>query len=642
MRTEDLERNFRTKSDTTCKKAGRRGPSASEAKEIIESMDLGIVRVDQNARISYVNPSAAYMLLKSREQARGEVLWSVVPDNLAKVLSETFLDVCAKHAPVHFEIECRAPEERWFRCRLLPVSKGFTLILEDITGRKKMEKELREIEEIHRFHFSYSNDVIYSYDDEFRIMSVSQNVERILGYRPEEIIGRPFPELGVLDSDDLEGASRDALAILSGSTIRTAVYRFIAKDGRVLFGDTSGIPLIREGRVVGVISVARDITDRKKAEAAILESEEKYRLVVENANEGIYVSQDGNLKFVNPKLCEILGYSEEDLIGKPFTLFVHPDDRDLVMGRYVKRMKGESIPDVYPFRTVDKQGSTRWVQINAVRISWKGGPATLNFLTDITERMQAEQDRKKLEEQLVQTQKIEALGSFAGCIAHDLNNFIYPVIINTELLLEDEALDSSTKEILQQTLSAACRQRDLVKQILFFSRRSEPNQVSIRIAHLLEEALGFLRSSIPSTIEIRRRIDAPSDTIMGDPTQIQQVVMNLCKNAADALETRRGTIEITLDDLYLDMLSGHPELKPGKYVRLSVRDDGCGMSREVMDRIFEPFFSTKEKGKGSGMGLPVVHGIVKSHGGGITVQSEEGKGSLFSVYLPVRDVQSLP
>ncbi len=624
-------------SSAKCAQTGKNNLNASEAREVIDSLSLGIVCLDRDARVSCLNPPVPGLLHRPDEGLQGKVFWDLLPDGLGERFAAAFRSALDSNAPVRLEAHYPAPFARLLDCRFFPTSRGVTLTLEDITERNRVEEELRFIENIHRFHFSHSNDVIYFYDNDLKVLSVSPNVERILGYRPEEIVGRYFPELGILYRGDMKRASSDALFVLSGSTVRTSVYRFVAKDGTMRYGDTSGLPLMRNGRVAGVISVARDITDRKKAEAAIRESEEQYRLVVENANEGITVVQDGVLCFVNPKISELMGHAEEDLIGKPVAPFIHPDDRELMMSRHARRTKGESIPAVYSFRMIDRQGNVRWLEINAVRVTWEGRPATLNFLTDISERVRAEQDRKKFEEQLTQSQKIEALGSFAGGIAHGLNNFIYPVIINTELLLEDAAPGSREQEVLQQTLSAACRQRDLVRQILFFSRRSGPKPSPVQVVPLLEETISFLRSSIPSTIEIRKDIHARWDTVMGDASQIQQIIMNLCRNAADAMEAQQGMIEIRLDNVELNTLEGHPGLKPGRFLQLSVRDDGCGMTGEVMGHIFEPFFTTKEVGKGSGMGLPAVHGIVKGHGGAITVRSEKGGGALFSVYLPVHD-----
>lgn len=256
---------------------------------------------------------------------------------------------------------------------------------------------------------------------------------------------------------------------------------------------------------------------------------------------------------------------------------------------------------------------------------------------EIAERKRAEEEKKKVEEQLVQTQKIEALGRFAGGIAHDLNNILYPVIINTEALLDEAEAGTESYEMLKQTLEASYRQRDLVKQILSFSRQGIQKLSPIKITPLLEKTLDFIRSTLPSTIELQRSINAQSDTIMGDPTQIQQVIMNLCNNAADALASQRGIIEVSLSDVHLDSIPAYPEAEPGRFLEFKVRDTGSGMSGEVMDHIFDPFYTTKGVGKGSGMGLSVVHGILKNHGGAITVESKPGKGSLFTVYLPVYD-----
>jgi CheY-like chemotaxis protein len=232
---------------------------------------------------------------------------------------------------------------------------------------------------------------------------------------------------------------------------------------------------------------------------------------------------------------------------------------------------------------------------------------------------------------------MEALGRFAGGIAHDLNNILYPIIIDTESLLEDAEPGSSIHLTLNQILKAAHRQKDLVKQILFFSRRSEQYFNSIKVVPLIKETIDLLRSSLPSHIKIIHSDHAPSDLILGDPTQIQQIIMNLCRNAADAIGARTGTIDVSLASTYLEPGPVHPDIKTGKYLKLMVKDTGYGMTREVMDRIFEPFFTTKDVGKGSGMGLAVVHGILKHHGGTISVESEEGKGSQFTVYLPITD-----
>ena len=253
---------------------------------------------------------------------------------------------------------------------------------------------------------------------------------------------------------------------------------------------------------------------------------------------------------------------------------------------------------------------------------------------EISERMRAEEEKTSLENQLIQTQKMEALGRFAGGIAHDLNNMLYPIILNLQMLAEEIPFDDPRDQTIHLVLNAAYRQRDLLRQILSFSRRNEQQLEPVAVSGLIQETVTFLRSSLPSTIGIALKNDAANDTVLGNATQIQQIVMNLCRNAADAIEPHTGTIEVALANVDLPEELASREIQAGEYLQLTVSDTGTGMTPEIMAHIFEPFYTTKDVGKGSGMGLSVIHGIVKGHGGAVTVESDPGKGSLFPVYLP--------
>ena len=368
--------------------------------------------------------------------------------------------------------------------------------------------------------------------------------------------------------------------------------------------------------------------NRKRSEEALRESEEKYRLLVENANDAIFLAQDGVIKFPNPKTLEIIGYSEEELIGIPFIELIHTEDRDMVLERHKRRLKGEKPPSHYSFRMIRRGGQEFWVRLNTVLIIWKGRPATLNFVKDITQQ-------RRLETQFRQAQKMEAIGTLAGGIAHDFNNILQAMFISTEIALFELSDRTLTPQRLKDILKACRRGTDLVNQILAFSRQSEQKRAPVQISSVVKEVLRMLRPSLPSTIEIRQHIRSGSALVLADPTQIYQILMNLCTNAAYAMREKGGVLNVSLTDVDFnsETASYNPDLKPGPYLKLSVRDTGHGMDPLTKEKIFDPFFTTKKQGEGTGMGLSVVHGIIKSYGGAITVMSEPGKGTTFEAFF---------
>jgi len=257
---------------------------------------------------------------------------------------------------------------------------------------------------------------------------------------------------------------------------------------------------------------------------------------------------------------------------------------------------------------------------------------------DITERKKAEKEKMELELQLSQKQKMEAVGTLAGGIAHDFNNILGAMQGYVELSFDDLTEDSAVRDNLEQILSCIGRAAKLVKQILTFSRKDqqEEEKEPVQISSLIKEVLGMLRSSLPATIKIRRKIHADSSMVLADSTQIHQVLVNLCTNASHAMRDVDGILEVSLEDVNLESETriGDEHLGPGHYVKLSVSDSGCGMEKEVVERIFEPFFTTKKVNEGTGLGLSVVHGIIKSHDGAITVSSTPGEGTTFDIFLP--------
>jgi two-component system, cell cycle sensor histidine kinase and response regulator CckA len=365
----------------------------------------------------------------------------------------------------------------------------------------------------------------------------------------------------------------------------------------------------------------REIKDRKLVQEALAESEEKYRLVVENANEAILIAQDGLLKFVNSKTEEITGYSAQAMISRPFIDFIYHDDRELVLQRFQRRLLGEPLPEIYPFRVVDSEGNLKWVEINVVTVNWNGRPATLNFIADIT-------SRKKMEDEAIKIEKLESIGLLAGGIAHDFNNILTAILGNISLARNDLKPEHTAFDRLAEAEKACLRAQSLTQQLLTFSKGGSPVKKIGDIAKILKECCVFsLRGS-----NVSCRFAVPDDLwpVEIDEGQISEVVSNLIINADHAMP-RGGAICVAAANVVVASAEGIP-LPDGDYVKISVKDHGSGMPKDYLQKIFDPYFTTKHKG--SGLGLATSHSIVKNHGGLITVESELGSGSVFHIYLP--------
>ena len=371
-----------------------------------------------------------------------------------------------------------------------------------------------------------------------------------------------------------------------------------------------------------------DIAERRWAEEALRESQEKYRRVVENASEAILVVQDGRLVFTNPKATDISGYSAEELSGRPFAEFIHPADRDMVAERYVKRLKGEDLPPIYTFKIVNKEGATVWVEINAVRVVWEGRPATLNFLADVTHRV-------RLEEQLRHAVKMESLGRLAGGIAHDFNNILTVINGFADLLRMDLPSSDPRQELVTRIREAGRRAAGLTQRLLAFSRKQAVEPHVLDVNDVVRGLDGMLRRTMRESIEMETILATDLRLVKVDPTQMEQVIINLVVNARDAMpDGGKLTIETANVVLDEDYASEHLGTQAGGHVMLAVSDTGIGMSEEVKAHLFEPFFTTKEVGKGTGLGLASAYGMVKQSRGSIYCYSEEGLGTTFKVYLP--------
>ncbi|MCK5310991.1 MAG: PAS domain S-box protein [Desulfobacteraceae bacterium] len=396
-------------------------------------------------------------------------------------------------------------------------------------------------------------------------------------------------------------------------------------------------------KYIEVLELNQDLNEGQKDLSA---SERKYRSILENIDESYFeVDLQGNLMFFNDSSCRIIGYPREQLMGRNYTTYIAKEDvppvLDVYQGLYTKKLNRGFVE----YDIITKNGTKKAIDTSITLLCDEdGNPAGFSGLArDITEKKQAEKKQKQLETQIVQAQKLEAIGHLAGGIAHDFNNVLTAISGNTKLLMMDkEGLREKSQKNLNNIMSATERAGALINQVLTFSRQNKETLYPVRFDLILKEAIRFIRSTTSTSIDINTNIHTKKHYILADSTQIHQIIMNLCTNAKYAMEHQnKGTIDISLAITELDNFTGITgNLLQGIFFELSVKDTGEGIPPEVLGKVFNPFFTTKDQGKGTGLGLSTVHGIVKSYGGDIKVKSEVGRGTTFKVYLPVTDKEA--
>ena len=463
-------------------------------------------------------------------------------------------------------------------------------------------------------------DGIFMSDRDGIYLDVNEVGARMLGMTRAEVIGKKVSDIVVASQHDTLSESR---ARVSAGEWVLQEWQLRRKDGSIFTGEVSA-KLLPDGRFQ---AIWRDVSARREREDALRLSEQRFRALTAASFEGIAITERGVVIDVNDQLARLLGYERSELIGKDVMPIVAPESRELVS---LAIRSGRETP--YRHLALRKDGSRVEVEAQARMAEWSDRPVRVTAIRDISAQLQ-------LEERLNRVHKLEALGRLAGGIAHDFNNILVAIFSYTDLADLDAEDPVQVRAHIEGLRAAAHRARDLVHQILTFSRQKGEERVKAPVGPILEEALRFLRSTLPSSIEVRTQIDPNVPAAFGAPVQIHQVIMNLCVNAAQAMK-RVGVLEVGLSSVQAtpQLLSRVPDLADGKrYVVLSVKDNGQGMDAATLDRIFEPFFTTKASGEGSGLGLAVVHGIVQSSDGSVAVESTVGVGTSFEVYLPVAE-----
>ncbi len=461
-------------------------------------------------------------------------------------------------------------------------------------------------------------DMLIVLDTNGNIKTVNKATEKLLEYEENELINQSYHKIFFNDTLSDNNWIDDLIQKDSVQDIEKILVSKHGKKITVLF--SSSIMYDEYGDPQGLICVAHDITELKNAEIILRESEEKYRLVVEKANEGIMIIKNGAFEYANPKALQTSGYSLDEIMSRNFIDFVHPDDRNVVLEKYQENIEGKEFHQ-FPFRIISSNGTIKWVEVSSILINWKGEPAILVFMSDITEK-------RKIEEEILRMQKMESLGTMARSIAHDFNNYLTGIIGNitlAEMLVNPE--DRAYKRLLEAE-KAGERAKELTQQLLNLSKYNHPKLKTISLQNTLRDYvnLGIIGSNIKCNYDISEDLWF----VEADEGQISQVISNIVINARQAMPGG-GLIEVSAKNETLDENNLYT-LKPGPYIVISIKDYGTGISEENLKRIFEPYFTTKPSG--NGLGLAISYSIIKKHNGHIRVESKLGVGTTFYIYLP--------
>jgi PAS domain S-box-containing protein len=472
---------------------------------------------------------------------------------------------------------------------------------------------------------------------------VSQGSRDIYGFAPEALIQDPMLITRFRHPDEVAQLEQDMVDVLGGASELMGEVRALRPDGEVRWLLRRSDTISKDDSGQLRIGLLLDITDRKRAELALRESEELWRLALDSAGDGVW---DWHIstgeEYVSPRIKAMLGYADDELPPTAAALDArtHPDDVPRMQADRQAHFDGRTPLYRNEHRIRCKDGRWKWVLSRGMVIARDDQGRPLRMVgthTDITELKQAEAQQRALEVQLRESQKMEAIGTLAGGVAHDFNNLLAAILGNLALAREDVGPEHPAQESLTEIHRAAIRARQLVQQILAFSRRQTQELQRQPLTPLVDEALRLMRSLLPAGVRLNVRLPEAALPVLADATQVQQVLMNLCTNAWQAMGSQPGDITVALGAVQIDPVQalelGH--LEPGAFACLSVADNGPGMDEATQQRIFEPFFTTKAPGSGTGLGLSVVHGIVKAHRGAITVHSRPGEGSRFDVYLPL-------
>ncbi|HPX17149.1 MAG TPA: PAS domain-containing protein [Deltaproteobacteria bacterium] len=612
---------------------------------LFDRLNMGVLQIDASSRITYANPFSSELLHRPREQIEKKLFHDVFPQPVARRFYREMERAAARDAAASFEAICPALDNIWFLFRCVPSAEGSTVFFEDITELKNAREDLartrqelehrvqertknlrrtsRMLEEQKELLVTIIDNIpvmLIFYDSSGAVRLVNKAFERLAGWSMGE--ARRMNLMAAMFPDPVY--RKEVWEFMMKSRPEWKDLELTTREGKILQSSWANV-FLSDG---SQISIGIDISERIKME------KERIRLAsaIEQADEGVVIfNHRWRIEYVDSAFEDLSDMGRQELIGRSISDLTgfFPDEtyREIVD-------RAEKEGKKWTGRLRRKKASREIIEVDlAVSPVYDEKGRIIDYILlahDVT-------DEVRLQRQLLQIQKMEAIGNLAGGIAQNLKNAFTPILIDIEVLMQDLGEQSPSYPILEEMLRATYQAIDLVRNLLIFSRRTPPAKVPMDMVPTFREAVNFLRASLPSTIEIRRAVEVKSARVLADQAQIKQMLINLGSNAGSSMQKTGGVMEVRLARDILDAESAlkfSPDLVPGRYVRIQVSDTGMGMDEETLKHIFEPFFTTKEMREGRGLGLPVVQGIVKDLGGAITVDSEPGKGTTFTVLLP--------
>ncbi len=618
--------------------------SEERFRNLVEGMSEGLIQVDNDDRIIYVNRSLCDLLGYLPGELLGETGYELlVPAEYRSLImdknrlrlqgaSDRYESRMRKKTGEIIDIEIGGSSVRDASGEVV----GSMGVITDISARRKAENQLRYQADL----LNNVSDAILATDRQFRVRYWNKAAEKQYGWKETEVMGRHFA---------------DFIQPRYPTETRWSVMRRIAREGKWSGElehnrrDGTWFPVLatvsevtdNDGAIIGHVAVNRDISERKRAENALQESEERFRTFFENTFVGIYrTTPVGRILMANPALVTMLGY----------VTFEEMAERNLEEGGYVPGYRREDFKRLledgdqmigHEAQWTKKDGKTLWVRENARVVRDRTGAALYyeGTVEDITQQKRAESEKAQMEDELRQSQKMEAIGQLAGGVAHDFNNMLAGIMGNAEMLYGRLTKNPELAKMAEQIISGAEHAAKLTKQLLAFSRKGEIQRAPVDVHRVVGETAGILANTIDRRIAIEQNLRASPSIVMGDHSQLENMLLNLGLNSRDAMP-RGGRLTFATETVEMD--ADYVErykyrVEPGRYIKIEVDDSGSGMDEEVHRHIFEPFFTTKEPGKGTGLGLASAYGTVKNHGGHIECYSEPGHGTVMKIYLPVHD-----